>query len=216
MKIRYYILSVASLLVFSLKAQNTFEEGGLVFLEDLSNPQQMQVYVTQKKSPLLYPGQSAYSGDIVLPSEIEHDLDQYKVVGMTPLAFMNCEITSLDIEAPITKIDHNMIYSNTLKRIKLPSSIKLIRGLYAPNLEEIYFGENWPDIENYQELFSYSQPGQIKKVHLPGKEVPKCPCLNDLEDFDRKLIIYVPKGMKEEYMKQWNPDNINNIEIIEE
>lgn len=127
-------------------SQTTFEENGIVYYEDTDNPSKLEVIVMQKKSPKLYPGQSAYSGDIIIPATVEHDLDTYEVVGLGKFAFMNCDITSLDIKAPITEIDHNVIYSNSLKRLILPNTIKHISGVQTQNLEEIKFGDNLEEI----------------------------------------------------------------------
>ena len=52
-----------------------------MFREDLSNPAKLSVLVMPKNSPSsAY--KSLYSGKIIVPSKIEHDLDSYEVVGI--------------------------------------------------------------------------------------------------------------------------------------
>ena len=68
------------------QSQSTFEEGGLLYMEDLSNPSKLSVIVMPKNSPLSgY--KSLYSGKIVVPSTINHDLDTYEVVGIAKMPF---------------------------------------------------------------------------------------------------------------------------------
>lgn len=216
MKIKQTLFSAIFAIAFPIDAQTTFEENGIVYLEDISNPSQMQVYVLQKKSPLLYPGQSAYSGEIVIPAQIEHDLDTYNVVGLGRLAFMNCNITSLDIEAPITEIAENVIYSTTLKRLKLPDSLISLRGIIAPNIEDVFFGEGWSDLANFRELFFFTEEGQKRNIHCPWKSVPIKPDFSKLKDQKAFLNIYVPKGMKQEYIDKWELEGSEFVSVFEE
>ena len=216
MKNRYLFLISLIFLSLNIFAQSTFEENGIVYMEDPGHPDKMQVYVMQKKSPLLYPGQSAYTGDIIIPAQIEHDLDTYDVVALGHLAFMNCNITSLDIQAPITSIDHNMIYSTTLKKLRLPDTLKILRGLEAPNLEEVYFGEGLQDLNDSPSLF-YFTGNQKRDFHCPWKNLPTPPRIHIVYDSANPTInFYVPKGMRNEYISQWNLAEINGVNVIEE
>lgn len=185
---------------FKVVSQTTFEEKGIIYYEDTDNPSKLEVLVMQKKSPKLYPGQSAYKGDIVIPATVEHDLDTYEVVGLGKLAFMNCDITSLDIKAPITEIDHNVIYSNTLKKLILPNTIKSISGIQTQNLEEIKFGDNLEEINllTIGLVKSLEFPNSLRKINVINLHDPNNPIESPyvIKDFKIGNKIEEIHGMK--------------------
>lgn len=147
MNIKQFIISMSLAAPLSLAAQATFEVGGIVYTEDLSDPSKLAVIVVAKKSPMLMEGMSAYEGDIVIPSTVEHDLDTYQVTGIAQGAFMGSEVESLIINDGPTKIPSNCIICSKLEKLVLPSTMTSVSGLQAPALEEMTFGDNIQTIE---------------------------------------------------------------------
>lgn len=128
-------------------AQATFEVGGVVYTEDLSDPSKLAVIVVAKKSPMVMEGISAYEGDIVIPSTVEHDLDTYQVTGIAQGAFMGAEVESLVINHGPTKILKGGISCQKLEKLVLPSTMTSLDGIFAPALEELTLGDNIKTIE---------------------------------------------------------------------
>ena len=139
-----HLLAVLSLIISVCSfAQSTFEEGGLLYMEDISDPSKMAVIVMPKQNSAT--GDSMYSGDVIVPASIEHDLDTYEVVGLSTSCFFNCpDLTSLEIRASLKKLPEPCIFSERVKKIILPDTLEEIPGnsIYAPNVEEIYLGKN--------------------------------------------------------------------------
>lgn len=129
-------------------AQATFEVGGVVYTEDLSDPSKLSVIVVAKKSPMVMEGMSAYEGDIVIPSTVEHDLDTYQVTGIAQGAFMGAEVESLVINDGPTKILSNCINCQKLEKLVLPSTMTSIDFIFAPALEELTLSDNIKTMEN--------------------------------------------------------------------
>ncbi|MDE7347191.1 MAG: hypothetical protein K2N48_10700 [Muribaculaceae bacterium] len=71
-------------------AQSTFEENGILYMEDLSDVSKLAVIVIPKTSPI-DGNNTLYSGSITIPAHVEHDLDIYEVVGIAQLAFKGKE-----------------------------------------------------------------------------------------------------------------------------
>lgn len=164
-----FLLSLALLLPTAAAAQSTFEVNGIVYTEDLSDPSKMAVIVVAKKSPMLMEGMSAYEGDIVIPSTIEHDLDTYQVTGIAQGAFMGSEVESLVINEGPNKILIGTINCPKLETLTLPQSIVSVDGLYAPELEELNWGDNIKSITNgsfiaSKKLESLTLPAALKTV----------------------------------------------------
>ena len=139
-----HLLAVLSLIISVCSfAQSTFEEGGLLYMEDISDPSKMAVIVMPKQNPAT--GDSMYSGDVIVPASIEHDLDTYEVVGLSTSCFFNCpDLTSLEIRASLKKLPVPCIFGERVKKIILPDTLEEIPG-YSINdvpIEEIYLGKN--------------------------------------------------------------------------
>lgn len=147
MKARKFISALCVAAPMCVAAQATFEVGGIVYTEDLSDPSKLAVIVVAKKSPMIMEGMSAYEGDIVIPSTVEHDLDTYQVTGLSQNAFMGSEIESLVINDGPTKILKGCINCQKLEKLVLPSTMTSIDGIFAPALEELTLGDNIKSIE---------------------------------------------------------------------
>lgn len=162
-----YLLSLALLLPTVASSQSTFEVDGIVYTEDLSDPSKMAVIVVAKKSPMLMDGISAYEGDIVIPSSIEHDLDTYQVTGIAQGAFFGAEIESLVINEGPTKILMGTISCPKLESLSLPQSVVSIAGFYAPKLDVFKWSENIKSIDGCfigSELETLNLPAALKTV----------------------------------------------------
>lgn len=152
-------------------AQVTFTENGIVYTEDLSDPTKMAVIVVAKKSPMVMEGMSAYEGDIVVPSKVAHDLDEYDVVGIAQGAFMCQELESLIINDGPTKIKTGTIYSPSLTKLVLPNSITSIDGLGIMASEEVEFGNSLKTIKNSTfggEMETLNFPASLQKMENVG------------------------------------------------
>lgn len=147
------------LLPIMAKAQATFEVDGIVYMEDLSDSSKMAVVVRPKRTPRTGE-ESIYSGDIIVPKKINYDLDTYDVIGIARGAFYSDRLNSLIIEDGVSFIDDHAIYSKSLKKLRLPGSVKEIRWITTPNLEEIEFGYG---IESVGEL----KFGPVRSIKFP-------------------------------------------------
>ena len=150
-------------------AQSTFTENGIVYTEDLSDPSKLAVIVVAKKSPMVMEGLSAYEGDIVIPSKVKHDLDEYAVVGIGQGAFFGCEdLESLIIEDGPTKIMMNTIVAKPLTKMIFPNTMKSIAGFYPGDLEEVSFGNSLQKVENssFGNIETLEFPNTLKKLEL--------------------------------------------------
>lgn len=141
-------------------AQSTFEENGILYMEDLSDPKAMAVVVIAKKS-LRTGEKSLYSGDIRIPAQIIHDLDTYNVIGILKGAFYCDNLSSLVIEDGIEFIEDYSIWSSSLKTLTLPGTVKTLSWVQTENLKEIKFGEG---IETLSEI---SLGPDIKNIDFP-------------------------------------------------
>lgn len=173
------LLSIFLFCAFSSFSQITFEEGGLWYMEDLSDPSQLAAVVVPKPVSM-DPNKSAYEGNITIPSEIEHDLDTYKVTSIAKNAFNSDEIKSLEISEGIFQIAGGAINSQSLKKLSLPNSLKYITDVNAPSLEEIDFGDGLKKInglvlgpvkklkfpDSIDEISGISQSSTVRKVTL--------------------------------------------------
>lgn len=160
-----HLLTACALIAPALSfAQATFEVNGIVYTEDLSDPSKLAVIVVKKTSPMLHEAVSAYEGDIVIPSTVEHDLDTYQVTGIAQGAFWSAEIESLVINDGPTKILTGTIYCPKLEKLVFPSTMTSITGISTGDaLEELVLDDNIKTIENC----SFSD-AQISSIKLPA------------------------------------------------
>lgn len=194
MKSKYFLTTSMLLIAANCFAQSTFEEGGLMYMEDLSDPSKMAVIVMPKKIPTSE--WSMYSGNIIVPASIEHDLDTYEVVGLAPTCFMCQDLTGLDIQAPIKAIPGPCcIYGNNIKHLRLPDTLEEIlpeEAIFAPNVEELNLGSNLRSISislgNLNNLEELKIPNTIETIDC-AFDCQKVKCLK-LEGDKLSLISY--------------------------
>lgn len=145
---RFIIYCVSILTAIITFAQSTFTEGGINYMEDFSDPSKMAVIVISNTNSK---GINLYKGDVIIPSVVEHDLDEYHVIAIEQGAFMKAnELESLIIENGPSQIEEETIHSNSLKSIELPGSLISIKDIEAGNLENIKFtGDGVQEIDGF-------------------------------------------------------------------
>lgn len=118
------LLAIALLSVHFAYAYDVYIDG---IYYDLANG---KATVTYKEK-----GYNSYSGDIVIPSQIEYEGVKYSVTSIGEYAFQNCWfLTSTQIPTSITSIgDYAFSYCTGLTSIEIPSSVTLL-GQYAFHL----------------------------------------------------------------------------------
>ena len=79
------------------QSQSTFEEDGILYMEDLSDSSKLAVYVMPKHTPMSG-HRSGYIGIVSIPAKITHDLDEYEVIGITSLALSSDYVEEILIE----------------------------------------------------------------------------------------------------------------------
>lgn len=172
------------------QSQSTFEEGGLLYMEDLSNPSKLSVIVMPKNSPLSgY--KSLYSGKIVVPSTINHDLDTYEVVGIAQNAFFCDNLESLIIEEGVKTIAQFAINSQSLKLLQLPSTVNNLDCVWTMGAD-VKFGElSNTELNFIQESFPVCNSEKLKVIGNDCKinhSFLSCPNLKELELIGVKSI----------------------------
>ena len=150
------VLTIMAPLAF---AQASFEENGIMYQEDLSDPSKMAVYVVGNTNSLV--GTSKYSGDIVIPAKVEHDLDTYEVIGIAQGAFTGEGVNSIVIRDGVKTIAPYAIFSPSLKKLVIPGSIKTLDGVMCLGLEEVEFENGVESISN----FVYGP--KLKRIKIP-------------------------------------------------
>lgn len=135
---------------------------------------------------------SYYSGDIVIPENIDYAGNQYKVTTIGYNAFRKCSelntivlpnsiktiatnafrscgnLKSISIPNSVTSIgDTTFVYCNSLSSIKIPGGVQKI-GAYCfygcEQLESANIGDGIIDIGNY----AFSRCGNLYDIHLPN------------------------------------------------
>ncbi len=102
-------------------AQNTFEVDGINY-SVISEPDESSVFGTVQVIPLEF---GHYEDDIVIPNSVKQNDDQfadaYKVIGIAPGAFSNCEdLESVILPTSIEFIGEEAFFLSSLKRIEIP------------------------------------------------------------------------------------------------
>lgn len=171
-------------------AQSTFEEGGIMYMEDLSDPSKMAVLVAPKQNPAT--GWGMYTGNIIVPKTIEHDLDTYEVVGLTPACFMCPDLTGIEIQAPVKALPMTCIMGDNIKTLKFPDSLEELpnTSVQTPNVENLYLGKSLKSIQLAFSMLntltsldipstiesiemSFSTCNRIKSLKLDGGQISK-------------------------------------------
>lgn len=171
-------LALAGFMSLAGNAQTTFIVNGIKYMEDLSDPTRMAVIVMPNYD-VMNPMVMGYEGDIVIPSKVEHDLDTYDVIGISTGAFCSDKLNSLVISEGVCNIAQGAIYSISLKKLVLPSTVKSISMIGGCNLEDIDFGNG---IESINMLML----GPVKSLRFPDslksiEVVSRVPGPNNIE-----------------------------------
>ena len=204
-----FILCLLCVMGSEMYAQETFEVNGIVYKEDLSQKDKMCVIVQRKiiDDPSGYPVQSYYSGKVIVPSQVEHDLDNYEVTGISKWAFWICkEMTSLTINEGIKRLYPFTIWGENMTTLTLPNSLERIDDEAincSPGvLHRVTFGKGLKYI-GQRNFF-----GQLDEVVFT-QDSPQFDCPEFLQRTyeDRNTIIIIPKGSTENYEKAWGKLN---------
>ncbi|MDE6237261.1 MAG: leucine-rich repeat domain-containing protein [Muribaculaceae bacterium] len=161
-------------------AQATFEENGILYMEDLSDPSKMAVVVIQKTSPM-DPLNSLYSGSVIIPAHVEHDMDTYEVVGIAPMAFKGEKLEELTIENGPTMVGDWAFNNSALRRLTYPGSLGRLPHLSSEALEELIIGEGVVEIN------TVIGGGKLKKVVFPKSLEVINMCFLNIKDGNLKI-----------------------------
>lgn len=186
------VLTIMAPLAF---AQASFEENGIMYQEDLSDPSKMAVYVVGNTNSLT--GTSKYSGDIVIPAKVEHDLDTYEVIGIAQGAFTGEGVNSIVIRDGVKTIAPYAIFTPSLKKLVIPGSIKTLDGVMCLGLEEVQFENGIESISN----FFYGP--KLKRIKIP----------DSIKNLSQIGPGYNPEGVQEGLEEIIFGKGIENISI---
>ena len=94
------------------------------------------------------PGTSEYTGDIVIPAQVEYDGNTYNVTGIADKAFRKADITSVSLPEGLITIGEEAFYKSQIAEIAVPNSVTTLGPqsfAYCPNLKVIRLGEHIAD-----------------------------------------------------------------------
>ena len=94
------------------------------------------------------PGTSAYTGDIVIPAQVEHGGTTFSVTGIADKAFRKASITSVSLPEGLLTIGEEAFYKTSIAEITVPNSVTTLGPqcfAYCPNLKTIRLGEHIAD-----------------------------------------------------------------------
>ena len=156
MKKRVLSLIVALLASITYLSAYDFEVDGIYYNKEGDR----EVSVTRGDEP--------YSGDVLIPSTVEYEGEEYSVVCIGAKTFMNnMNISSVVLSEGITDIRESAFYWSSIKTIVLPSSIVNI-GEYAfcgcVNITSINLPEGVKSIGNG----AFGACSKITSVILPN------------------------------------------------
>ena len=123
-----------------------------------------------------------YSGDIVIPEQVEYDGKTYTVTAIGTCAFdSNENITSVTIPNTVTKIGIQAFSSSSLTEIEIPSSVVLIdeKAFYNSSIESITIPNSVTTIG----LGAISSCGNLKKAVIG----------NSLKTISTSMFLYCPQ-----------------------
>lgn len=120
----------------------------------------------------------------------------------------------------ITNINNSFNDLSSLQKLVIPNSVVNIDNHSFDgflNIEEIYFGNEWSNIEDFNSLFVVKD-GKTKKIHFPWKDIPEYrgSVDNNIIEGEANLIIYVPVGMADAYKNKWHFLSSQNVQLLEE
>ena len=94
------------------------------------------------------PGTSEYTGDIVIPAQVEYESKTYNVTGIADKAFRKASITSISLPEGLVTIGEEAFYKSNIAEITVPNSVTTLGPqsfAYCPNLKTIRLGEHIAD-----------------------------------------------------------------------
>ena len=120
---RPLILLVLAVVCQYLSAYD-FEENGIFF--KILSAEDNTIEITAKNQDAYY--SNGYKGDVVIPSTVTHDKNEYKVVGIGNCCFQNCDsLLSITLPETIEYIGTMSFYDcRRLSEIDFPKSLKNI------------------------------------------------------------------------------------------
>lgn len=119
-----------------------------------------------------------------------------KALNEFALSYTNF-LEAINLHENLTSIGiHCFSGSKKLKRVKLPSLIEVVDGVFSqcPNLESVSLGKNVKKIE----AFTFQHSYQLKSIYIYTEKPPKV-FPSTFRDVSEHLIIYVPSQSIEEY-----------------
>ena len=111
------------------------------------------------------PGTSDYSGDIVIPAQVEYESKTYNVTGIADKAFRKASITSVSLPEGLVTIGEEAFYKSNIAEITVPNSVTTLGPqsfAYCPNLKTIRLGEHIADNAwGYWTFYGESGPYEV-------------------------------------------------------
>lgn len=111
------------------------------------------------------PGTSTYTGDIVIPAQVEYESKTYNVTGIANKAFRKASITSVSLPEGLITIGEEAFYKSEIAEITVPNSVTTLGPqsfAYCPNLKTIRLGEHIADNAwGYWTFYGESGPYEV-------------------------------------------------------
>ena len=192
---------------------NIVEAGGI---EDVFEVNGICYKIGENSTVAVTEGNTNFSGDVVIPSQVIYEGKTYSVTSIGSYAFEDCGLTSVTIPNSVISIDNGAFYGCSLKSITIPGSVTSIgdQAFYdCQNLTSV-------TIPNRVISFGYHAFGMCNSLTTIVSEIAK-PYVIDTSVFDfysqdyRTLIV--PKGTKAAYQatEGWN-QFINIVEAADD
>lgn len=71
-------------------------------------------------------GENVYSGDIVIPDDVDYRGKKFQITAIDHRCFYNSEVTTVTLGNNISSIDNSAFYGSAIKEIVIPSSVKTL------------------------------------------------------------------------------------------
>lgn len=159
-----------TILVFTLTAScslicqaQTFTSGDFNFT----------VLSSEDKTVSIGQSQTKLIGDIVLPSTVQYEGEEYKVTALSKVAFAYCSsINSFTVPEGVDSIGEYAFWKSNVKSVNLPNSVKTISlGAFwdCLNLTKVVMPESLEVIEESmfygcENLYDFNMPSGVKKI----------------------------------------------------
>lgn len=161
---RFIILLIAVSCGITAFGQKTFEVDGINY-RIIKEADESSTFGTVSVCPKQY---GKYEDDIVIPNAVKQGndqfSDQYKIVGIDPETFANCEdLESVTLSPSIEVIGENAFYNSSIKKIVIPyGNLKTIseRVFYCSRIQSVSLPASVTEIG--AEAFAYSAINDFK------------------------------------------------------